>query len=176
LRSSPPDAEITHIIFQSMERIMLPVLMLLALVVAGQGAQITVYRIHLNADGSALWTIEHKYPLGEKTSSDLFEWASNNLGSLAVSYKTRLESIVSKISSQLRRPMSVENLSITAKVTDTLSGSVGVIRVEFVWRGFARLLEDSKIEVGDVFIGGLVLLDGESLRSVLPEGMSISEI
>ncbi len=146
------------------------------MVVAAQGAQITVYQIHIRSDGSALWTIEHRYPLGEKTSSDLFDQVSRSLSSLAEGYKSRLESVVSKISTQLRRPMSIENLTVTARVTDTLTGSVGVIRVEFVWRGFAKVLDTDNIEVGDVFIGGLVLLEGESLRFVFPEGMSVSEV
>jgi hypothetical protein len=137
-------------------------------VVAGQGAQITIYQIQLRTDGSALWTVEHRYPLGEKDSSDLFDQASKSLGSLAESYRSRLESVVSRVSSQLGRPMSVENLTVTAKVAETLTGSVGVIRIDFVWKGFAKLV-DGKLEVGDVFIGGLVLLDGESLRFVFPE-------
>jgi len=150
-------------------------LLLLALVVAGQGAQITVYQIQLRTDGSALWTVEHRYPLGEKDSADLFDQASKSLGSLAESYRSRLESVVSRVSSQLGRPMSVENLTVTAKVTETLTGSVGVIRIDFVWKGFAKLV-DGKLEVGDVFIGGLVLLDGESLRFVFPEHLSIAEV
>jgi uncharacterized membrane protein len=150
-------------------------LLLLALVVAGQGAQITVYQIQLRTDGSALWTVEHRYPLGEKASADLFEQASKSLGSLAESYRSRLESVVSRVSSQLGRPMSVENLTVTAKVAETLTGSVGVIRIDFVWKGFAKLV-DGKMEVGDVFIGGLVLLDGESLRFVFPEHLSIAEV
>jgi hypothetical protein len=47
-------------------------LLLLALVVAGQGEQIAVYQIQLRTDGSALWTVEHRYLLGEKDSADLF--------------------------------------------------------------------------------------------------------
>ena len=149
--------------------------MLLALVVAGQGAQITAYQVQLRTDGSALWTVEHRYPLGEKTSADLFDQASRSLGSLAESYRSRLESVVSRVSSQLGRPMSVENLTVTAKVTETLTGSVGVIRIDFVWKGFAKLV-GGKLEVGDVFIGGLVLLDGESLRFVFPEHLSLAEV
>jgi uncharacterized membrane protein len=41
--------------------------------------------------------------------------------------------------------------------------------------GFTRLV-DRKLEVGDVFIGGLVLLDGKSLRFVFPEHLSIAEV
>jgi len=149
--------------------------LLLALVVAGQGAQITAYQVQLRTDGSALWTVEHRYPLGEKTSADLFDQASRSLGSLAESYRSRLESVVSRVSSQLGRPMSVENLTVTAKVTETLTGSVGVIRIDFVWKGFAKLV-GGKLEVGDVFIGGLVLLDGESLRFVFPEHLSLAEV
>jgi hypothetical protein len=37
--------------------------------------------------------------------------------------------------------MSVENLTVTAKVTETLTGSVGVIRIDFVWKGFAKLVD-----------------------------------
>jgi predicted transcriptional regulator len=41
--------------------------------------------------------------------------------------------------------------------------------------GFAKLV-DRKLEVVDVFIGGLVLLDGKSLRFVFPEHLSIAEV
>jgi uncharacterized membrane protein len=150
-------------------------LLLLALMVAGQGAQITVYQIQLRTDGSALRTAEHRHPIGEKDSADLFEQASKSLGSLAESYRSRLESVVKGVSSQLGRPMSVENLTVTAKVTETLTGSVGVIGLDFVWKGFAKLV-DGKLEVGDVFIGGLVLLDGELLRFVFPEHLSVAEV
>ncbi len=147
----------------------------MALVVAGQGAQITAYQIQLGADGSALWTIEHRYPLGDRVSSDLFDQASKSLNALAEGYRSRLESVVGRISSQLGRPMSIENLTVTAKVTETLTGSVGVIRIDFFWRGFAVQLGDGKLEAGDVFIGGLVLLDGESLRFFFPEQLSVVE-
>jgi DNA-binding transcriptional ArsR family regulator len=56
-----------------------------------------------------------------------------------------------------------------------LTGSVGVIGLDFVWKGFAKLV-DGKLEVGDVFIGGLVLLDGELLRFVFPEHLSVAEV
>jgi uncharacterized membrane protein len=56
-----------------------------------------------------------------------------------------------------------------------LTGSVGVIRIDFVWKGFAKLV-DGKLKVGDVFIGGLVLLDGESLRFVFLEHLSVAKV
>jgi hypothetical protein len=74
-------------------------LLLLALVVASQGAQITVYQIQLRTDGSTLWTVEHRYPLGEKDSADFFDQASKSLRSLAESYRSGLESVTSGISS-----------------------------------------------------------------------------
>ena len=159
-----------------MQRMTPLTLMLLALVVAGQGAPFTVYQVQLRTDGSALWTIEHRYPLGEKTSSELFDQASRSLDDLADGYRSRLQSVIGRISTQLGRPMSVENLTVTAKVAETLTGSVGVIRIGFVWKGFALQLGDGRLEVGDVFIGGLVLLEGESLRFLFPEQLSVVEV
>lgn len=145
-------------------------LALLALVVAGQGTPLTVYQIQLRADGSAIWTVEHRYPLGDQVSSQLFEQASKSLESYATDYGNRLASLVGRISEQLGRPVSVEGLNVTARVVETLTGRVGTIRVEFTWIGFAQTHEDGRLEVGDVFIGGLVLLEGESLRLAFPQG------
>jgi DNA-binding transcriptional ArsR family regulator len=65
--------------------------------------------------------------------------------------------------------MGLTEFAVHTSTQTTVTGSVGIIVVEFVWTGFAATA-DGKISVGDVFVGGLSLASGETLTLKIPEG------
>jgi predicted transcriptional regulator len=125
-------------------------------------------------DGSSHWVVEQRFPLGP-AEPEIPENLSETLSTRAVEYRERLSVVVEEASRLLGREMSLENVSTDVGVVETISGRMGVIRVSFIWRGFAKSTQPGALEVGDIFIGGLYLSEGESLRIYMPEGYILVE-
>jgi uncharacterized membrane protein len=58
---------------------------------------------------------------------------------------------------------------------DNGSHTYGVIRYEFTWTGFA-MVHGAALEVGDAFIDGFLLNEGDSVTFTLPPGYDINNI
>ncbi len=153
---------------------MQPLLLAILLVTSLAPEPVTVYSIQLLDDGSSQWIVEQRFPLGP-AESEIPENLSETLSTRAAEYQERLSTIVGEASRILGREMSLESVSLEARVLETISGRMGVIRLSFIWRGFAKVSQLGVIEVGDVFLGGLYLAEGESLRIYLPEGYIVVE-
>jgi DNA-binding transcriptional ArsR family regulator len=151
---------------------MQPLLLAILVVTSLVPEPVTVYSIHLLDDGSSRWIVEQRFPLGP-AESEIPENLSETLSIRAAEYQERLSAIVEDASRSLGREMSLENVSVEARVLETISGRMGVIRLSFIWRGFAKVSQPGVVVVGDVFLGGLYLAEGESLRIYLPEGYSV---
>ncbi len=135
---------------------------------------VTIYSIQLLDDGSSRWIVEQRFPLGP-AESEIPENLSETLSIRAAEYQARLSAIVGEASRFLGREMSLENVSVEARVLETISGRMGVIRLSFIWRGFAKVSQLGVVVAGDVFLGGLYLAEGEYLRIYLPEGYTVVE-
>lgn len=148
-------------------------LLLLPLVLTSPSSPITLYVISLSHDGSALWTVEHTFPLRSTEEASAFEEVASTLDRLSENYTLRLTSIISEISRAVGRPMTIEDVKVESRTLDSISGKVGIIRISFLWKGFAKIDEGESISIGDALVGGFYLSDGESLRVVLPEGFEL---
>ncbi|MEM0444623.1 MAG: MarR family transcriptional regulator [Nitrososphaerota archaeon] len=150
-------------------------LWLVALVIASTLSPIIAYHVSLLPDGSAIWTVEHRFPLLKPEEAEAFGRLSARSDNLTLEYREAVESIVSEASFTLGRSMWIEDFRIELKTAKTMSGEIGLIKITFVWRGFSKPLESGALELGDVFIGGFYLADGETLRITAPEGFRVSE-
>lgn len=135
----------------------------------------TVYHLTILPDGSAYWVIEHRFPLSTPDEIEIFKKMTTHTENLTSDYSARIGAIVSNASRTLGRSMSIEGFSVGVETIETVSGKMGLIRIEFTWRGFAKTAPSGAIELGDVFIGGFYLSEGETLRIKFPAGFEVAE-
>ena len=145
--------------------------MLLApLVTAFASGESTHFIVSVNVDGSARWVVEHRYPLRSEEDVEAFRVVAANVSKeLSETYRLRLQTVIQEASRLTGRAMGLTEFAVHTSTQTTVTGSVGIIVVEFVWTGFAATA-DGKISVGDVFVGGLSLASGETLTLKIPEG------
>ncbi|MEM2024654.1 MAG: hypothetical protein QXG69_07730, partial [Candidatus Caldarchaeum sp.] len=128
----------------------------------------TFYEVSVHADGNGVWYVEHRYALKSGEDLEAFKAAAETIASeTAAEYKVRVERVVAEASSILGREMKLSDFKVTADVRQTLTGAVGVVTISFKWLGFA-VKNDGVLSVGDVFIGGLSLMEGESFTVKIP--------
>jgi hypothetical protein len=145
--------------------------MLLApLVTAFASGESTHFIVSVYVDGSARWVVEHRYPLRSEEDVEAFRVVAANVSKeLSETYRLRLQTVIQEASKLTGRAMGLTEFAVRASTQTTVTGSVGIIVVEFVWMGFAATA-GGKISVGDVFVGGLSLASGETLTLKIPEG------
>ncbi|MEM1946929.1 MAG: DUF4897 domain-containing protein [Candidatus Caldarchaeum sp.] len=136
----------------------------------------TFYEVSVHADGNGVWYVEHRYALKSGEDLEAFKAAAETIASeTAAEYKVRVERVVAEASSILGREMKLSDFKVTADVRQTLTGAVGVVTISFKWLGFA-VKNDGVLSVGDVFIGGLSLMEGESFTVKIPEGYVVENV
>jgi len=151
------------------------IILALVLLIASTPTPYTTYQVVVQADGSAVWIVEHRFPLSMPGEGEAFQDIVASLAGLKEDYRARIGSIVSETSRALGREMSIEEFNVSSRVVNTVGGPMGVVRVEFTWKGFSRVAEDGSLELGDAFIGGFYLSEGETLRVSAPPGYEIAE-
>jgi DNA-binding transcriptional ArsR family regulator len=130
----------------------------------------THFIVSVYVDGSARWVVEHRYPLRSEEDVEAFRVVAANVSKeLSETYRLRLQTVIQEASRLTGRAMGLTEFAVHTSTQTTVTGSVGIIVVEFVWTGFAATA-DGKISVGDVFVGGLSLASGETLTLKIPEG------
>jgi len=144
--------------------------------VRGEGSSIKV-NIHLN--GSATWVIESFIPLKSEDDVRVFEDYVRSFEKyrleLLGNFTERIERIVRAASEATGRRMEARGFDVSAELIQLISGEkVGVVRYRFIWDGFSEK-RDGEIIVGDVFIGGFYLYEGDSLSITIPKGSTILE-
>ncbi|MEM2000852.1 MAG: helix-turn-helix domain-containing protein [Candidatus Caldarchaeum sp.] len=136
----------------------------------------TFYTVSVEADGKGLWHVEHRYVL--KTGEDLeaFKAAAASIArEIEAEYRSRVEDIIAKASNTLGRRMWLADFKVLTDVRQTLTGAVGVVALSFTWHGFASK-KDETLLVGDVFIDGLSLVEGESFTVKIPDGYVVETV
>jgi len=145
-------------------------------------AQSTIIKVEVFPNGDARWTTEKVFPLD--TPEDIDEWdaiATQGKDKYLSEFEGRMKDYVAKISEAAGRAMAVNDVEVAVEKTqpyamiDNASRAYGVIRYEFTWAGFAMAGGDS-LEVGDSFIDGFLLNEGDSLSFTLPSGYEIDSI
>jgi hypothetical protein len=145
-------------------------MLLTPLVTAFASGESTHFIVSVYVDGSARWVVEHRYPLRSEEDVEAFRVVAANVSKeLSETYRLRLQTVIQEASRLTGRAMGLTEFAVHTSTQTTVTGSVGIIVVEFVWTGFAATA-DGKISVGDVFVGGLSLDSGETLTLKIPEG------
>jgi hypothetical protein len=145
-------------------------MLLTPLVTAFASVESTHFIVSVYVDGSARWVVEHRYPLRSEEDVEAFRVVAANVSKeLSETYRLRLQTVIQEASRLTGRAMGLTEFAVHTSTQTTVTGSVGIIVVEFVWTGFAATA-DGKISVGDVFVGGLSLASGETLTLKIPEG------
>ncbi|MEM0481919.1 MAG: MarR family transcriptional regulator [Nitrososphaerota archaeon] len=136
----------------------------------------TVYHLTVLPNGSTLWAIEHRFPLSTPDEIEIFKNMATHPENLTSDYSARIDAIASDASRILGRSMSIEGFSVEVETVETVGGKMGLIKIEFTWRGFGKITPTGVIELGDVFIGGFYLSEGETLRIKIPAGFEVEEV
>jgi DNA-binding transcriptional ArsR family regulator len=145
-------------------------MLLTPLVTAFASVESTHFIVSVYVDGSARWVVEHRYPLRSEEDVEAFRVVAANVSKeLSETYRLRLQTVIQEASRLTGRAMGLTEFAVHTSTQTTVTGSVGIIVVEFVLTGFAATA-DGKISVGDVFVGGLSLASGETLTLKIPEG------
>jgi hypothetical protein len=145
-------------------------MLLTPLVTAFASVESTHFIVSVYVDGSAQWVVEHRYPLRSEEDVEAFRVVAANVSKeLSETYRLRLQTVIQEASRLTGRAMGLTEFAVHTSTQTTVTGSVGIIVVEFVWTGFAATA-DGKISIGDVFVGGLSLASGETLTLKIPEG------
>jgi hypothetical protein len=145
-------------------------MLLTPLVTAFASVESTHFIVSVYVDGSARWVVEHRYPLRSEEDVEAFRVVAANVSKeLSETYRLRLQTVIQEAFRLTGRAMGLTEFAVHTSTQTTVTGSVGIIVVEFVWTGFAATA-DGKISVGDVFVGGLSLASGETLTLKIPEG------
>ncbi|MBS7288882.1 MAG: hypothetical protein KIH01_09160, partial [Candidatus Freyarchaeota archaeon] len=122
----------------------------------------TLYHLTVSPDGSTKWVIEHRFPLSTPDEVEIFKSIATRPENITSDYSARIEALAASASRMFGREMSIEGFNIEVETVDTVSGKMGLIKIEFTWKGFGKIIETNRIEIGDVFIGGFYIFEGES--------------
>ncbi len=138
--------------------------------------------IEVFPNGDAHWTTMKKIPLN--TSEDIAGWdstAAAGTDSYRVEFETNMTDYVAKISSDIGRPMMVQDVNVSVERSSPYDASGnntvtdGIIKYEFTWTGFAMVNGDV-LEVGDAFVDGFLLNKDDTINFILPPGYTITSI
>lgn len=137
------------------------------------------YTIKLLEDGSAVWVIESSTFLDSEEDLQAFKSYIENFDAyrreVLENFTSRIEKIVTEASRYVNRPMKAVDFNVSVYIVDTLVGKVGRLTYTFKWIGFSET-KNGKLVVGDVFIGGFYLYEGDSLKIIIPETHSFEEV
>ncbi|MEM2351226.1 MAG: MarR family transcriptional regulator [Thermoproteota archaeon] len=125
----------------------------------------TNYRIILHKDSSATWIVELSTPLSsEEEKADFQEFMESvDRESILLSFKSTIESIVSKASSTTGRLMQAKDFSLKIDIRGGVLKQLGIVEYRFTWINFG-IKTANTIEIGDVFEGGFYLFADETLE------------
>ncbi len=149
-------------------------LLLIATIPASAQQTITIYRIDVATDGSAIWLIEASVGLTSQSAADA--WNQTYLEGQA-SYLQQFENdMIDSVgeSSQITgRTMQAKDFILDFDVSQANGGMLtGKIRYTFTWDGFAAV-SDGVIEVGDAFVDGFLIEPVDTLYITPPSGYII---
>ncbi len=134
--------------------------------VAAQDEKPAVYKIEVQRDGSAIWTVETRIKLETKADIDAFNLYKNqfeaNKSQNLANFSARIINSVNDASSMTGRSMLAKDFDAFLSTISAPTGTYGVISYRFNWTNFAKI-EGSDLKVGDVFAGGMYLSREEAL-------------
>lgn len=138
----------------------------------------TLSRIEVQADGDARYVLQVRTALdddGERATYRQFqEQFRNDTEGYLGPYRERMTGVVTEAGDRLDRDMDASNFTASTSI-QSVPREWGVVTFAFTWEGFARDTDDGLV-VGDVFRGGMLLTDEDSLEIVAPEGYGVADV
>jgi len=136
----------------------------------------TIYTIAISSDGSATWTIERKTLLENENqtaefSSLFFRSSVDTLQEFSDNVTALLNRIWLRVE---REEMYAEDFKLTASISQTDSGTYGIVKYKFNWVGFAEKANESEIVVGDVFLKETFMFGDGTLIITYPENYDVA--
>jgi len=138
----------------------------------------TVTRIELDPDGSATWTLQFRTRLA--TDEDVAEYRrfqetfQENVSRYLDPFRERMRGVVANADNATGREMRATNFEASTSIQE-VPRRWGVVTYRFEWEGFAVTAAD-RVVVGDVFVGGFFISDGDVLEILPPEGYDAAEV
>jgi len=144
-------------------------------VAAAENDYKVTYTINIKEDGTAFWNVEYRTLLSTKDDFNSFENYSQQLKSVYLNeFKDLMQRSASEAAAATSRSMAAGDFSGNAVVQSTPTGTYGVVHYSFRWTNFAKI--DSKINIGDAFVGGLYLSKDNTLIIQYPSGYTIEQV
>ncbi|MGQ9460227.1 MAG: DUF7345 domain-containing protein [Candidatus Bathyarchaeaceae archaeon] len=135
--------------------------------------------IEVNSDGSATWVITRRYSLKTEDDVEIFQLFLSEFETKKEEYlKTfsdNMRAMVDRASNTTGRNMTAKDFEVDAGILQTPTGSLGVIKYQCIWVGFA-LVEDTQILIGDVFEAGFFLFENDELTIRYAQGYEVLEV
>ncbi|MEM2972377.1 MAG: DUF4897 domain-containing protein [Candidatus Bathyarchaeia archaeon] len=135
--------------------------------------------LEVESDGSATWTITHRYSLKTEDDVKIFQLYLSEFESKKEEYlklfSDNMHAMVNRASNITGRNMTAKNFEVNADILQTPTGSVGFTKYQGIWVGFA-LVENSRIQIGDVFDVGFFLFENTELTIKYPQGYQVIEV
>jgi len=159
--------------------VVLPALWLVMLVspaLAQTPPEATNYIVLVDAAGSAVWTVEHRFLLQTDDDVRYFEEYMKTFDSqrqvFLEQFKNETIDLVDRASILTGRRMTANNFTVVIDSLKTATGKFGLVVYSFRWVGFARR-EGPAIIIGDVFEGGLYLYKDDTFSLRAPSQLSV---
>ncbi|MEF8812710.1 MAG: helix-turn-helix domain-containing protein [Halovenus sp.] len=138
----------------------------------------TVTRIELDADGSATWTLQFRTRLTtDEDTADYRRFQDSfreNTSRYLDPFRERMRGVVANADNATGRGMEVTDFEASTSIQE-VPRRWGVVTYRFEWEGFAATPAD-RVVVGDVFVGGFFISDGDVLEVAPPEGYGVAEV
>lgn len=134
-----------------------------------------IYKIDVKENGSAIWNVEYRTLLSTQDELYSFENYTSQLNSkYLVEFKELMERSAQEASNGTSRKMDATDFKGEANIQSTPTGKYGVVHYFFTWNNFAKI--DQKINIGDVFVGGLYLSNDNTLIIQYPPGYTLEQV
>lgn len=137
----------------------------------------TVTRVHVDADGDAVFTLEVRTRLEDETELEGFERYQNDVENdteeALSSFRDSITTLVDDASNRTGRSMSTTNFSVSTTI-EPVPVRRGIVRYSFDWNGFADTT-DEEVRAGDV-LSGYILRDSDALVLRPPDGYTVDSL
>lgn len=126
----------------------------------------TDLHINISANGSAVWTVQYHFQLGDPNETAAFDQLRTDIATNSTEYRNRFEQrmdqAVTAGENATDREMTISNVSVRA----VRNGTTGLVTYNFVWQNFAAT-DGTRLDIGNS-LAGLSLGDETKLTMSWP--------
>ncbi|WP_242695461.1 helix-turn-helix transcriptional regulator [Halomontanus rarus] len=132
----------------------------------------TRFEITVSEDGTATWTFRHERHLEGQEERENFQAFAEEFEAeetdLYVRYTQMAQAMIDTGSDHTGREMAAEDFNRSTDI-EYRPNARGVVEISFTWTNFAPVEDDGTVVVGDVFDGGLIIMQSQTLV-ISPDG------